>query len=83
MSPLFSAQATAESQFMASARQDAPVSVPFFGASTTRLGSGAGWSVKIAAGGVFEEIDLDTVNFRRDAAFGVFSFRYKKSPQVF
>ncbi len=68
---------------MASAREGVSVSVPFFGTSITRLGSGAGWNDKIAASGVFEEIDLDTVNFRRDAAFGVISSRHKKSPQVF
>ncbi len=68
---------------MASARQGVPVSVPFFGTSTNRLEGGAGWNVKIAASGVFAEIDPDTVNFSRDAAFGVISFRHKKIPSSF
>ncbi len=44
---------------------------------------GAGRVVEIAANGVFAKIDLDTAKPRRDAAFGVISFRYKKLPSSF
>jgi hypothetical protein len=80
---VFFAQTTAERQFMASARQGVPVSVPFFGTSTARLGGGAGWGVEIAASGVFAKIDLDTVYLRRDAAFGATFFGHKKIPSSF